>query len=389
MSEVVLTERSFAEQIAEQGGRLFRVGGCVRDACMGVVPHDIDYCLTGMVRKQFKSAFPQAIECGKSFPVFRLAIDKRICEVAFARTERKEGSGYHGFKIQSNPKITILEDLRRRDTTINSMAVDCLSGELLDPFGGQQDIAARVLRATSEHFRDDPIRSLRLAGQAARLGFTVEASTLALAAQTRGELASEPAERMLRELTKVLSGAADPARFFEVLAAADLLTVTFPEIAALPENEFATLRQYVQAMARLSSEPKLGFAVLGLLLPEETRLAWNQRMTLPGEWLASANIVQRLVPQLWGGCAAEQLVEAASSLRRGALNASEFDLIAQAIRLPIPPLVLVTDLLEAHKAALAIPANLVGRQRGEWLRQQQVAVLLKNFAEIENLVTVR
>ena len=152
MNSALLTERAFAEIIAENGGRVFRVGGCVRDWFMGIIPKDIDFCVVGMVKKNFKAIFPDAQEYGKSFPVFRLLIDGIKCEVAFARTERKVGRGYKGFKISSNPKATIEEDLFRRDTTVNSIAMDSLTGEIIDPFHGREDIKNGILRATSKHF---------------------------------------------------------------------------------------------------------------------------------------------------------------------------------------------------------------------------------------------
>lgn len=135
-----------------------------------------------MVKKNFKLLFPDAQEWGKSFPVFRLLIDGRRCEVAFARTEpQKVSSGYKGFKVASNPKITIQEDLFRRDTTVNSIAIDSLTGEIIDPFHGIRDIENKILRATGRHFGDDPIRALRLAGQAARFGFEIDSDTVTLA----------------------------------------------------------------------------------------------------------------------------------------------------------------------------------------------------------------
>ena len=204
---MLVTERSFAETIAANGGRVYRVGGCVRDQFMGVLPKDIDFSIVGMVKKNFKLLFPDAEEYGKSFPVFRLFIDGVKCELAFARTERKVSSGYKGFKISSKPKITIQEDLSRRDTTVNSIAMDCLTGEIIDPFGGIEDIRTKILRATSEHFVDDPMRALRLAGQSARLGFKIDDGTLTLASLLANELGDEPPERMLIELTKVLSQA--------------------------------------------------------------------------------------------------------------------------------------------------------------------------------------
>jgi tRNA nucleotidyltransferase (CCA-adding enzyme) len=207
MSTSVLTEKGFAEIIAKNGGRVFRVGGCVRDSLMGLTPKDIDFSIVGMVKKNFKILFPEAEECGKSFSVFRLAIDGIKREVAFARTERKVGSGYKGIKVSTKPKITIEEDLFRRDTTVNSIALDSLTGEIIDPFHGRKDIEAKVLRATSQHFSNDPMRAVRLTGQSARFGFAIDRDTLPLVIAAAEELAHEPVDRMLAELGKVLSEA--------------------------------------------------------------------------------------------------------------------------------------------------------------------------------------
>lgn len=375
MNENKLSEKEFAQMIADHGGRLYRVGGCVRDAFLGKTPKDIDFCITGMVKKQFKQLFPAAEEQGKSFPVFRLLVDGSWCEAAFSRTERKEGSGYKGFVIRSNPKVTIEEDLFRRDTTVNSIAVDCLNGQVVDPFQGRADIAGKLLRATSVHFAEDPVRALRLAGQAARLAFTVEPATLALAGQVAGELAQEPPERLLAELTKVLTDAAEPARFFRVLAAADLLTVAFKELAALAPDSFNVCMARLDAVARLTDKPKLRFAVFGLGLAEEGLNRWNQRMTLPGEWLKAAltlgrgaNLLSEPVP--------DKLVQVLLLLGRGVLPVEEFDLISRAVAAPYPQ-------LSPFKAALATlpheaaPPGLAGREQGQWIKQRQIEAVAK------------
>lgn len=375
MNEDKLREKEFAQIIADHGGRLYRVGGCVRDAFLGKTPKDIDFCITGMVKKQFKQLFSAAEEQGKSFPVFRLLVDGVWCEAAFARTERKEGSGYKGFVIRSNPKVTIEEDLFRRDTTVNSIAVDCLNGQVVDPFQGRADIAGKLLRATSVHFAEDPVRALRLAGQAARLTFAVEQATLTLAGQVAGELAQEPPERLLAELTKVLTDAVEPGRFFQVLAAADLLRVAFGELAALPPTSFAASMANLQAVARVTAKPKLRFAVFGLELAAEDLIRWNQRMTLPGEWLKAALTLGK-VAALLSEPAPDQIVQALQLLGRGVLPVEEFDLISRAVAAPYSQ-------LSPFKAALttlpreAAPPGLSGREQGQWIKQRQIEAVAK------------
>lgn len=370
MERFRLTEQEFARIIAANGGRLYRVGGCVRDALRGMQPQDRDYCVTGMVKKQFKTLFPAAAEYGKSFPVFCLWLENEKCEVAFARTERKVGSGYKGFKIQSNPKVTIEEDLLRRDTTVNSIAVDCLTGEMIDPFGGLQDLQNGILRATSRHFSDDPIRSLRLAGQSARLGFTVDPCTLPLARATAGELANEPVERIVAELRKVLTEAQEPSKFFKVLAAAGLLKATFFEVAELATDDFQSSMEDLDKVAAITPEPKIRFAVLGLHLTGESLEDWNQRMTLPGDWLAAAVTVGKM-RALLRQTVPENIVAAVQALSRGVLGLEEFNRIAGAVALPIPDLRPIKARMD-EAAETVIPEELTGRARGEWLRKRQV-----------------
>lgn len=371
-----LTERQFAEIVAEHGGRVFRVGGSVRDHFMGAVPKDIDFSVVGMVKKNFKAIFPDAQECGKSFPVFLLAIDGVKREVAFARTEKKVGTGYKGFRVSAKPKITIEEDLYRRDTTVNSMAQDVLTGEIIDPYGGRADIEAKILRATSEHFSDDPIRALRLAGQAARFNFTVDTGTLPLMSATKEELAEEPVERIVAELGKVLSEAQKPAMFFEILASAELLSATFAELANISEAIFAKAMTQLDAVANETKDAKIRFAAFGVALDKERLTAWNTAMTLPNDWLNAASIVNELIIELEKAIP-EKIFDAMQRLRRGSLNLEEFDLITKGTKLNVVQLCPLKKVMILPKDE-AIPPELKGKEIGEWLKQKQIA-LLKNY----------
>lgn len=373
MTDSLLSEQAFAEIIAANGGRLFRVGGCVRDRFMGVEPKDIDLCVVGMVKKNFKNLFPQAEEYGKSFPVFRLMLDGKKCEVAFARTERKVSSGYKGFKVASNPKITIEEDLYRRDLTINAIAVDSLTGEVIDPYKGIQDIENQVLRAIGPQFAEDPIRSLRLAGQAARFGFHVDRDTLALAQTVADELAGEPVERMFAELKRVLLEASKPASFFQLLAAMNLLFITFPEIAKLSADKIQLAMIHLNATAALSPDPKVRFASLGLTLTAEQLLQWNQRMTLPNEWLEAAVAAGKTV-DLLKNCVPENLVTAIYQLSRGSLQVEDFDVMTTAVQLGFPSLSELKKLLNALSRA-EVPNALQGKELGKWLRTKHIEMI--------------
>ncbi|MPM34424.1 Multifunctional CCA protein [bioreactor metagenome] len=378
MSISMLTEKNFAEIITKNGGRVFRVGGCVRDSFMGIMPKDIDFTIVGMVKKNFKTLFPDAKECGKTFPVFFLAIDGIKREVAFARTERKIGSGYKGFRVSAKPKITIEEDLFRRDTTVNSIALDVLTGEIIDPFHGRADIEAKVLRATSEHFSDDPIRALRIAGQSARFGFAIDPDTRPLVCAVREELANEPVERMVAELGKVLSDAQEPSRFFKVLAEANLLQVTFKELSDLSRQEFERAMSGLDAVAKVTQNSKVRFASLGLVLEKERLVLWNNRMTLPGAWLDAAIIISQIIRFLEKPTP-EKIVDTINKLRRGAITIEELDLICTAAGLEIPRLVPLKAVMALPQGKV-VPATLKGKEIGEWLREKHVEAIAKNLS---------
>src|SRR3954469_9225388 len=154
----------------------YMVGGAVRDALLGLPVNDHDWVVVGATpQEMITSGF---LPVGKDFPVFLHPQTKE--EYALARTERKSGRGYKGFTVHAAADVTLEDDLRRRDLTINAMAKDLDSGVLIDPFHGKQDLEKRILRHVSEAFAEDPVRILRVARFAARFGFTVASETMAL-----------------------------------------------------------------------------------------------------------------------------------------------------------------------------------------------------------------
>ncbi|MBP1682425.1 MAG: tRNA cytidylyltransferase [Proteobacteria bacterium] len=377
MSTSALTEIDFAEIIAKNGGRVFRVGGCVRDSFMGRTSKDIDFSIVGMVKKNFKMLFPEAEDFGKSFPVFHLVIDGIKREVAFARTERKVGSGYKGFKVSAKPKITIEEDLFRRDTTVNSMALDCLTGEIIDPFHGREDIEAKVLRANGQHFSDDPMRALRLAGQAARFGFTIDCNTLPLVIAAGEELAHEPVERMVAELGMVLSEAQEPGRFFKVLAETNLLQITFKEISDLSLGEFERVIAALDSVAKVTQNSKVRFAALGVVLDKERLGLWNNRMKLPGGWMDAAVTVSQTIGFLENPTP-DKIVDTINKLRRSSLTIEEFDLIIKAAGLKITQLGPLKAIMALPQETV-VPKTLKGKEIGEWLREKHVEAIARQL----------
>lgn len=217
-----------AEEIKSHGGRLYLVGGTVRDIIRGYEPKDIDLCVTGLSPQQFHSIFPSAEITGKDFSVFRMF----GWEFAFARKERKIGEGYKGFEIFTSPDITIEDDLIRRDITINSIAIDVLTQQIIDPVGGIEDIKKQIIRATSEAFSEDPLRVYRVARFGAELNYTVEPRTIKLMTKLKSELYTLSPERVFCELRKALYTLI-PSQFFRILKQAEVLEVHFPEIANL------------------------------------------------------------------------------------------------------------------------------------------------------------
>lgn len=194
--------------------RIYLVGGAVRDHVMGVVPKDRDYVVVGSTPEEMLALGYEQV--GASFPVFL----KDGEEYALARTERKTGVGYNGFETFHDPSVTLEDDLYRRDLTINAMAMDLETGKLIDPYGGQIDIATRVLRHTSGAFVEDPVRVLRTARFAARYNFAVDPSTIELMRKVVPELDHVPAERVFAEFKKGLMED-HPYAMIEVLRDAD------------------------------------------------------------------------------------------------------------------------------------------------------------------------
>ena len=247
----------------------FLVGGAVRDKLLGLPVKDRDWVVVGaspdeMLEQGFKPV-------GKDFPVFLHPETKE--EYALARTERKSGKGYKGFTFHTSPDVTLEDDLKRRDLTINAIAEDD-SGKLVDPFNGAADLREGLLRHVSPAFVEDPLRVLRVARFAATLGFKIANETMSMLKEiaVSDELESLVPERVWTELEKALSGQY-PARFILALRSCNALEKLFPEIDVLfgipqpkqyhPEidtglHKKITLNQSV----RLSQDPLICFAAL-------------------------------------------------------------------------------------------------------------------------------
>jgi tRNA nucleotidyltransferase (CCA-adding enzyme) len=211
--------------------KTYRVGGSVRDELMFVDPKDRDYVVVGSKEEWMLGGGFKRV--GHDFPVFLHPETGE--EYALARTERKTGAGYSGFETETEG-VSLTDDLRRRDLTINAMALDEETGELVDPFGGERDLRDRVLRHVDpDGFKEDPVRVLRLARFLARWpGFLPAKDTVKLCREMveAGELAHLTPERVTAEMTKALTEKS-PSRFFVFLRMVGALAVVFPEVQAL------------------------------------------------------------------------------------------------------------------------------------------------------------
>lgn len=257
-----------AKKIEQEGGRLYLVGGAIRDKLLKKQVKDEDYCITGISSEKFKELFPQSFSRGKSFEVF----DMDGKEFAMARTERKTGLGHKEFEITTNENITIEQDLARRDITINSIAEDVLTKEIIDPFNGRKDIENKIIRATTEHFLEDPLRVYRVARFACSLDFEVEENTLKMMKDLKNELKSLSAERVFTEFSKALE-CKRPSIFFEVLKKSEVLDIHFKEIFNLigalqppehhPEGDsFNHTMLVVNKAAELTEDLEIRFSAL-------------------------------------------------------------------------------------------------------------------------------
>ncbi len=212
--------------------QIYKVGGAVRDRLLGQPVKDIDWLVVGATVEQMLAQGFRPV--GDDFPVFLHPQTGE--EYALARTERKSGQGYGGFTFFASPDVSIEADLIRRDLTINAMAED-EQGQLYDPYGGQRDLQARLLRHVSPAFAEDPLRVLRVARFAARyapLGFRVAKETLALMRKLSesGELQALTAERSWKEISRALMEPR-PDVFFQVLRDCGALNKLLPEVDAL------------------------------------------------------------------------------------------------------------------------------------------------------------
>ncbi|MBK5257587.1 MAG: HD domain-containing protein [Vicinamibacteria bacterium] len=227
-----------AEILARAGGRAFLVGGAVRDSLLERPMKDYDLEVFGLSYDAVRGALAAVARVepvGDSFPVFKVAGLPGIAgqlDVALPRRDSRKGPGHRGIEAQADPNMPIEEAARRRDFTINAMMFDLVTGILEDPFGGEKDLSASLLRVVDEStFGDDPLRALRAAQFAARFELRVEEGTARLCASM--PLHELPADRIFGEVEKALLQARRPSIAFRLLAEWDQLRVIAPELVPL------------------------------------------------------------------------------------------------------------------------------------------------------------
>jgi tRNA nucleotidyltransferase (CCA-adding enzyme) len=266
--------------------QVYAVGGAIRDTLMGLPMHDIDYVVVGssvdeMLAKGFRPV-------GKDFPVF--LHPETQAEYALARTERKTGKGYKGFLFHADPAVTLEQDLERRDLTINAMAQEVaadgkLIGPVIDPYGGQRDLAEKVFRHVSDAFAEDPLRLLRIARFAARFPeFTVadETMTALKAIVESGELNALSPERIWQELARGLV-ASKPMRMFQVLldtGAAN--TILSPSVVAELQKEFCR-ENLIAHLHGIPAKLESRCAVVLMNTPASEIRSWSECVRMPIE----------------------------------------------------------------------------------------------------------
>ena len=268
--------------------KIYLVGGAVRDKLLGLPVTERDYVVVGASEEEMLRLGYQRV--GKEFPVF--LHPKTREEYALARSEYKTGPGYKGFVFDTSVKVSLEEDLKRRDLTINAMA-QTDEGELIDPYHGAADLKAKKLHHVSDAFAEDPVRMLRVGRFLARyayLGFTVADDTIALMRQMAqaGEVNALVAERVWKELERAL-GEKNPEKFFAVLDECDALPILFPGL-----NINGAGIKALQSATKLTSSAEIRFAALCFAL-ESTPVQKLQdicnRYRVPKEYQQLAKLV--------------------------------------------------------------------------------------------------
>jgi tRNA nucleotidyltransferase/poly(A) polymerase len=344
--------------------KTYLVGGAVRDLALGVEPKDRDYVVVGSSTNEMLAlGFKQV---GADFPVFLHPETGE--EHALARTERKTGKGYHGFTVNVDPSVTLEDDLQRRDLTMNSMAMDMDTDNLIDPWGGLNDLLQGVLRHTSEAFADDPLRAIRLARFAARLpDFSIapETHSLCMTMIEQGDLAELTQERVWAETYKALDSVA-VSRFFGVLQDMQALELV-PALTMFQGLSHMDIERDVERTQHLEGDLRKNVLVGTLLFHSRDDCTNAQLRGLPAEALQ----VKKLLEHDWFDFRPAELYD--RLVKSGAMR-GQWQFIFNALAIEDPEIVELN--FQAMQAASKVTAaqfpGIEGKALGEAIRQARI-----------------
>ena len=237
MKTIPSSVKDLAWEVRKAGGRLFLVGGAVRDKVLGKQPKDYDCEVYGLRiddLERIAQKLGEVNAVGKHFGILKLRVGNDDFDISIPRRDSKNGKGHKGFLVQGDPYMTIKEAAQRRDLTINSMSLDPLTGEFFDPFSGLKDLKNRVIRATDpEKFKEDPLRVLRVMQFASRFQASVEPKTIEVCRSLLGELKELPSSRITEEWKKLLIKGEKPSIGLKVGQEIGVFKVLHPEIEKL------------------------------------------------------------------------------------------------------------------------------------------------------------
>lgn len=229
----------FVETLWQAKGEVYEVGGTVRDRILQIPHKDKDYLVRGIPIDKLKNIlapFGKVAVVGKSFGVLKFSPHSEpetMIDIALPRKERSTGEGHRDFDVDYDPNLSVEEDLGRRDFTVNAMALDLQTGKIIDPFHGQKDLKAKILRMVFDRaFEEDPLRLIRAVQFAARFGLTIEPKTFEAMETSAPLIATVSAERIIEEIRKLFL-APKPSLGFEIMRQTGLLKILFPEVQTL------------------------------------------------------------------------------------------------------------------------------------------------------------
>jgi tRNA nucleotidyltransferase (CCA-adding enzyme) len=259
--------------------RTYFVGGMVRDFFMNIPSNDIDIVVEKITRYEYQLLLKKFELTGKDFPVFRFNVkDKNninvTIELAIARIERSIGAGYRDFECYTGEDVSIIDDLSRRDLSINSIAINIVTGKIIDPFNGQDDINNKILRHTSIAFKEDPLRIFRLARFKSRfIDFTIDKHTIELCKSFKYDTLNLNKERVYIECCKMFKTSSNPSVFFKTLNELNNLDIWFNEIHQMigikqpikyhgKNDVFDHTMEVIDELAKFTNNPEILFAGL-------------------------------------------------------------------------------------------------------------------------------